>query len=177
MKFEQNFASCKILLKISLQNFAEIDFATQKFAFRSFLVTRHALWYLYEVSSIFLSNGLVRTRRTLTTLTWGLHILRCSPPPPWTIGSQRSAKKQTKVSFWISQIFSLKDDKSTKHWLALLLKNLDMMTSGSQPASGQPPMQPGNGKSERPVGKLPGGLWNQNQRHISFCLSLWQPFV
>jgi CCR4-NOT transcription complex subunit 9 len=53
----------------------------------------------------------------------------------------------------------LKDDKSTKHWLTLLLKNLvsaDMM-SGSQPTPAQTPMQAGNGKPPA-VGKLPGGL-------------------
>lgn len=48
----------------------------------------------------------------------------------------------------------LKDDKSTKHWLSLLLKNLETM-SGGQPNGGSN-TPTGNGKPTVP--KLPGGL-------------------
>ena len=67
-----------------------------------------------------------------------------------------SAKLATWFKYRIFVNFSLKDDKSTKHWLSLLLKNLDAM-SGSQPSGPQTaPLQAGNGKPA--VGKLPGGL-------------------
>ncbi len=58
--------------------------------------------------------------------------------------------------------FSLKDDKSTKHWLSLLLKNLDAMSGtqagggGATPGLGPPTPTAGSGKPL--VGKLPGGL-------------------
>ena len=55
----------------------------------------------------------------------------------------------------------LKDDKSTKHWLAMLLKNLENMTPGQQGSGGS------GGQSMNTIGvnknlaggpKLPGGL-------------------
>ena len=51
--------------------------------------------------------------------------------------------------------FSLKDDKSSKHWLTLLLKNLDTM-SVAQPTGPAATNQPGPAKPA--AGKLPGGL-------------------
>ena len=41
MKYRRNFAHCKLLPKISLQNFAEMDFTAQKFAFCSCLLLNH----------------------------------------------------------------------------------------------------------------------------------------
>ena len=63
----------------------------------------------------------------------------------------------------------LKDDKSTKHWLALLLKNLETMgaqqgsTGGSTGQSGQQGLTgaPGVGQQQGnklSVNKLPGSL-------------------
>ena len=59
----------------------------------------------------------------------------------------------------------LKDDKSTKHWLTMLLKNLENMTPGQQGSGGGG--GGGGGQSMNTVGvnknlaggpKLPGGL-------------------
>lgn len=58
----------------------------------------------------------------------------------------------------------LKEDKSTKHWLSLLLKNLDNMNSGGgqqgngPPGSGQGNSTPGGQPNKPQLTKLPGGL-------------------
>ena len=58
----------------------------------------------------------------------------------------------------------LKDDKSTKHWISMLLKNLDNMTSGGggggggQPGQGGPPTSAPGGLNKPPLGPLPGGF-------------------
>ena len=57
----------------------------------------------------------------------------------------------------------LKDDKSTKHWLTMLLKNLENMTPGQQGSgngqAGQNMNTIGVNKNLTGGPKLPGGLW------------------
>ena len=55
----------------------------------------------------------------------------------------------------------LKDDKSTKHWLAQLLKNIEAMSSQSGGQGGGPAHKPGQVKLSQPPGVW-GGTGNTN---------------
>ena len=86
----------------------------------------------------------------------GIGIVRLSGPAALEIGEAlcQCLPDQLKDDTFAD---CLKDDKSTKHWLSMLLKNLENMTPGQQGA-GQSMNAIGSNKNLAGGVKLPGGL-------------------
>ena len=96
----------------------------------------------------------------VTTCYWIFATLPTRSARSWKCRESGFTLRKMTKSYHSCSFYSLKDDKSTKHWLSLLLKNLDAMsgTGGSGATPGLGPPTPGAGNGKPLVGKLPGGL-------------------